>query len=83
MPERVVANDDAPLAVEAAVPAYERDAALLEPRQLRGVVELVDHLVAPREHAARVGAFGADAGNAPRLGEELAGRSSAFEGMHA
>ena len=51
--EHVVADRDAPLAVEPRVAAHELDAALLEPRQLARVVEVVDHLVAPREHGRR------------------------------
>ena len=43
-----------PLAGQPRLPAQQRHAALLQPRQLRGVVELVDHLVAAAQHARRV-----------------------------
>ena len=36
------------------LPAHDLDAALLEPRQLHRVVEVVDHLVASREHRGNV-----------------------------
>ena len=55
------------------MPAHERDAALLEPRELGRVVEVVDHLVAPREHRAHVERARRDAGYPPRLGGELDG----------
>ena len=45
----LVADADAPLAGEPAVAADQLDPPVLEPRQLRVVVEVVDDLVAPRE----------------------------------
>ena len=50
----VVADHDPALAVDPAPAADERDAAVLEPRQLRRVVEVVDHLVAAAQHGGRV-----------------------------
>ena len=38
---------------------------------LARVVEVVDHLVAPREHGRHVESVGTDAGNALRLGEQV------------
>ena len=68
----------------AAVAADERDAALLEPRDHRRVVQVVDDLVAPREDGLDVELA------RPRRRERAAprlrarpGRSSAFDGMHA
>ena len=49
----VVADDHAPLAVEPALAAEQLDPALLQPGQLAGVVEVVDHLVAAVEHRLR------------------------------
>ena len=54
--------------------AKQGDAALLEPGQLRRVVEVVDDLVAPREHRADVELAGRSLGgprHAARLGERL------------
>ncbi len=60
--------------------------AILEPRQLGAVVEVVDDLVAARERRGHVelatGGLGG-ARDAPRLASACAGRSSAFDGMHA
>ena len=67
----------------AAVPAHELDSALLEPRELARVVEVVDHLVAPLEHGVRVDPVRLDARHPFDLGQQLAGRSSAFDGMQA
>ncbi len=82
-----VADDDAALAVEPSLAAEELDPALLEPGQLAGVVEVVDHLVAAVEDRLRVelpGHRGADA-RAPAAPPPSSspGRSSAFEGMQA
>ena len=66
-----VAHAHPPLAVETAVTAHEDDAALLEPRQLGGVVEVVDDLVASREHGVGVERARRDARHAPCLGGEL------------
>ncbi len=52
--EQIVADAHAALAVEHAVTAEQRDPTVLEPRQLRGVVEPVDDLIAPREHRGDV-----------------------------
>ncbi len=73
--EQVVADPHAALAVEPAGAAHERDPAVLEPRDLARVIEVVDDLVAPREHGRHVEIAGhglAHAGNPPRLGEQLA-----------
>ena len=53
------------------MPAHERDAAVGEPRDLGGVVEVVDHLVATREHGRDVERPGRDPGDAARLGGEV------------
>ena len=45
---------NAPLAVEPPLAAEELDPAFLQPGQLAGVVEVVDHLVAAVEHRLRV-----------------------------
>ena len=79
----IVAHADALLAVEPAAPSHDLDAALLQPRQLDRVVEVVDHLVTAREHrwTSRL-----------PLGMPTTrcisaiispGRSSALDGMHA
>ena len=64
------------LAGDPAVAADQRDAAVLEPRQLRVVVEVVDDLVAPRERRRHVELAGdrlLGAGDALDLGERLVG----------
>ena len=71
----------------AAAPAEELDAALLEPRQLAGVVEVVDHLVAAAQRRLGVQLAGDRLGGPrdaarPRRAAS-AGRSSAFDGMQA
>ena len=56
--------------------AEQRDGASLEPRQLGGVVEIVDDLVAPRQHGGHVQLAGhrlARAGDPPDLGQGLVG----------
>ena len=73
-PRDLVADRDAPLAREPAVAADELDAPLLEPRQLRGVVEVVDDLVAPVERRRDVELTGdrlRGARDPPRLGQRL------------
>ena len=77
----------AALAVEPGVAADQRDPALLDPRQLNRVVEVVDHLVAPSQ--------GRSLGRACRWwpherpgtrctsASSSAGRSSALDGMQA
>ena len=52
--ELLVAGDDPALAGDAPARAHERDALLLQPRQLGGVVEVVDDLVAAVEHGLDV-----------------------------
>ena len=74
--ERLLAHDHAALAVDAPPAAVERDAAVLEPGQLRAVVEAVDDLVAAIEHGARVELAGRGlrrARHPAQLGEDLAG----------
>ena len=56
--------------------AHDADAALLQPRQHRGVVEVVDDLVAPAQHGLdiqRAGRRLARTWHAPRLLEDLPG----------
>ena len=53
-PRRLAPRRHAALAVQAPAASHERDAVLLEPRQLARVVEVRDHLVAPREHGRHV-----------------------------
>ena len=65
---------DAPLAGEPAAAADQLDPAVLEPRQLRGVVEVVDDLVAPGEHRRDVELAGhrlGRAGDPLDLGQRL------------
>ena len=82
--ERVVADADALLAVDPAASAHERDASLLEPRQLHRVVEVVDDFVAPREHRGNVDALPLGGpGTRPTSAIRSPGRSSALDGMHA
>ena len=50
--EHLVTHRDLPLACQPAAAAHEGDAALLEPRHLRRVVEVRDHLVAPMQDCA-------------------------------
>ena len=77
-------DDHAPLSVQAAAAAHERDAALLEPRQLTGVVQMVDHLVPPRAGPRpRRAARSRDPGTRSTSCPSSTGRSSAFEGMQA
>ena len=72
--------------VEPPVAAHQRDAAVVEPRQLVVVVEVVDHLVAALEHGLHV-----ERRRPPRRrpGSRFAsastwpGRSSALDGMQA
>ena len=66
--------------------AHQLDPPTLEPRHLARVVEVVDDLVAPRKRGGHVELAGhglGGAGDATDLGQHLAGRSSALEGMHA
>ena len=63
-----------PLTRETRVPAQNGDAALLEPRELDGVVEVMDHLVATAQHRLDVETAGdrlARAGNPLRLRQGL------------
>ena len=69
--ECVLTDHDAPFAVEPRVPAQELDTALLEPRDLARVVQVVDHLVAPGEDSRHVEPVRADPGHAFRLGEQV------------
>ena len=84
--QRLVADDDPALAVEPALAAEQLDAAFLEPGQLAGVVEVVDHLVAAVEDRLRVELAGhgpATPGTRRASASSSPGRSSAFEGMQA
>ncbi len=74
-----------PLAGQPAVAAHERDGVLLEPRQLRRVVEIVDDLVAAAQDGFGVEPVAdglAHARHAPCLGEQL-GRAEQRLGRHA
>ena len=82
----VVADDDPALAVEPALAAEQLDPAFLQPGQLAGVVEVVDHLVAAVEDRLRVELAGdraATPGTRRASASSSPGRSSAFEGMQA
>jgi hypothetical protein len=73
--EQPLADRNAPLAVEAAAAAHERHVPLLEPGELDGIVEVVDHLVAPRQHGLDVERAAhrlAHTGHTRCLGEQLA-----------
>ena len=64
--------------------ADERDAALLEPGDHRRVVQVVDDLVAAREHGGRVELSpDRDARDPSRLRGDLTGPQRPFDGMHA
>ena len=79
----LVADDDAPLPVEPALAAEELDPVFLQPGQLAGVVEVVDHLVAAGEDRLRVELAGhrlRDAGDPARLVEQLAGAQQRLRG---
>jgi hypothetical protein len=52
--EHSIADAHAPLAVQPTAAPYDRHVALCEPGQLDRIVELVDHLIAPREHGRDV-----------------------------
>ena len=82
--ENIVADTHTLLAVEPSLSPHERDAALLEPRQLDRVVEVVDHLVAAREHRCeRRGCRSACPATRCISAIISPGRSSALDGMHA
>ena len=78
--QHVLADRDAPLAVELRVAAHKLDTALLQPRHVAGVVQVVDHLVAPREHGRHVEPVGVNAGNALRLGKQITGAEQRLRG---
>ena len=82
----LVADADPPLPDELPAAADQLDLAVLEPRQLGVVVEVVDDLVAPREHRGDVELTRhglGRAGDPLDLRERFVGRSRAFDGMHA
>ena len=83
--QRLLSLDvDLQLAGDPRAAADERDAVLLEPRQLRAVVEVVDHLVAPGEHGGGVDRpRRRGRGRGRTSSASSTGRSSAFDGMHA
>ena len=82
--EHLLPHEHAPLAVEPSAAAHERDATLLEPRQVRSVVEMRDHVVATVEHGLHVEGADDEARNTMRLTRRARpGRSSAFDGMQA
>ena len=79
----LLADDDAPLAVEAALAAEELDAVFAQPGLLARVVEVVDHLVAAGEDRLRVELAGhrlRDAGDTARLVQQLAGAQQRLRG---
>ena len=83
--QHVVARAHEPFAGQAPVRAHERDTALLQPRQLRGVVKVVDDVVAAAQHGTGIERAGhrlAHAGHALRLGEQLR-RAQQRLGRHA
>ncbi len=82
--QELVVDEHPSLSVQAAAAAYDRDAALLEPRQLTGVVQMVDHLVPPPQDRVHVQRPDRETRNPfrPRVASST-GRSSAFEGMQA
>ena len=78
-----VADRHPPLSIEVPLAAEQLDPVLLEPRQLRGVAEVVDDLVAAGEDPVGVEVAGhrlGDAGNAPCLGQQLAGAEQCLRG---
>jgi hypothetical protein len=85
-PLDVGADTDAPLTVEAAVPAHERHVAFGEPGKLPRVVEVGDYCIATSEDSS-TSSSPATASRAPGTrrasASASAGRSSAFDGMHA
>ena len=81
--QRLLALDgDLQLAGDACPAAHERDAALLEPRHLRAVVQIADHLVAALEHGRAVDRPELEPGHALRLVGEL-DRAQQRLGRHA
>ena len=83
--ERRAVDLEALLAGEAAGAAEEPDALLLEPGELDGVIEVVDDLVAAREHRGGVDLAGdglLDAGDTLGFLEQLAGAQEGL-GRHA
>ena len=63
--------------------AHQRDAALLDPRQLRAVVEVVHHLVAAAQHGVHVQRAGRGlrgARDTARLGQRLGGAQQGLGG---
>ena len=81
--ELVVADVDAPLAVEDAEAAIELDPAVLEPRQHAAVVEVVDDLVAAVERGLDVDPAGhrlGRAGDAVDLAQDLLRAQEALGG---
>ncbi len=81
----LVADAHAALAVEPAVATDELDVPVVEPGELTRVVEVVDHLVAPRQHRGDIelalGCLGRP-GDAPRLCQRL-GRAQQRLRRHA
>ena len=70
--QAVGTGDDAALAVQGAAAADQLDPPVVEPGDHAAVVEVVDDLIAPRQHDARIEVPAyevADAGNAVHLGE--------------
>ncbi len=80
--EDVVARNDAALAVQPSLLAEELDAPVLEPGKLDRVVEVVDDLVAPREHLVRSRRVGRelDPGHPADLADQLAGPDERLRG---
>ena len=79
--EQVIADAHPSLAVERPTAAEELDPAFLQPGQLAGVVEVVDHLVAAVEHCLRIEALvDGDPRHALRLGEQIGGPQQRLRG---
>ena len=68
---RTTVDDNPALAVEPPAAPDQGDAVLLEPRQLARVVEVRDHLVAPRENGRHVDRPDREAGHALDLAPQL------------
>ncbi len=84
-PQHLIPHPDRALALQPGVAADERDAAVLEPRQLSRIVQLVDDLVAATQDGGHVEPSGhrlRGAGDAACLGQRL-GRAQQALGRHA
>ena len=78
--QELVVDEHPSLSVQAAAAAYDRDAALLEPRQLTGVVQMVDHLVPPPQDRVHVQRPDRETRNPFHLVSELDGPEQRLRG---